>query len=307
MMDVSALKNQIKAGKFQSVYIFIGTEWYVQKAYIQQIVKKANRVLSYQSTAAEVNRSIQGKSLLKTAKCFVVMEDEAYIKDEKLQQSIRHNIGENILILVYNKADKRKKIFKDAIEFEPLKPEVLKKYIKKEINLSDKNIQTLMQVCEYDYGRCLLEIDKIKHFQIGYGKDKEMLKPYDGCFLQLLGDGVIHIPEQDSTFDFIDAVMKRQVERAFELKPVDNIMGTLQLLHNNAKAVLAIQVCRGKDVAKTSGIDSGQLYYARQKTGHYRSSELQSFMKKIQEIQEWIVTGRIEDSTALDYFLVEVL
>lgn len=274
-MDVSALKNQIKAGKFQSVYVFIGTEWYVQKAYITQIVKKANRVLSYQSTAAEVNRSIQGKSLLKTAKCFVVMEDEAYIKDEKLQQSIRHNIGENILILVYNKADKRKKIFKDAIEFEPLKPEVLKKYIKKEINLSDKNIQTLMQVCEYDYGRCLLEIDKIRCF------DHEVTIGKDNAFEHLISDGTIHISEQDSTFDFIDAVMKRQVERAFELKPVDNIMGTLQLLHNNAKAVLAIQVCKGKDVAKTSGIDSGQLYYARQKTGHYRSSELQSFMKNI--------------------------
>ena len=57
------------------------------------------------------------------------------------------------------------KHYKDEIiDFEPLPDGILKKYIQKEIALSDKSCQKLIDICEHDYGRILLEIDKIKRY-----------------------------------------------------------------------------------------------------------------------------------------------
>lgn len=308
-MEVVGLKNQIQTRDISPFYIFIGIEWAVQKIYIEQIAKVSKKQIQYADDVLTVYRNCQNKSLVKTSNLYVVLDDEEYAKEEKLQARIKEVLKDDILILVYTKADKRKKIFKDAVEFEPLKPEVLKKYLQREsISLANYNWNVLIDICEGDYGRCLLEIDKVKRYcQYVWEKKHENFIDDDIVFENLLKDGTIHIPEKDSTFDFIDAVLRRQVERAFELKPKDNIMGTLQLLYNNAKAVLAIQLCKGKDVTKTSGIDSRQIYFAREKTGKYYSKELIRMLKLIQQMQEGIVTGQIEEQFVLDYLLVNVL
>ena len=91
------------------------------------------------------------------------------MNSEKLQQQIDAGLlGDNMLIHLLTIVDKRTKFYKaykDAIiEFERLSDTMLKKYIQKEIKLSERNTERLIDVCEHDYGRILLEIDKIKRY-----------------------------------------------------------------------------------------------------------------------------------------------
>lgn len=299
-MEITALKSQIQSKKLDSFYVFIGDEWEVQKIYIKQMSKVSGKSIRYVDSVVGVFTACRNTSFITSAYVYVVLDDNEFEKNESLQQRIHDVLKDNILILVYTKADKRKKLFKDSVTFESLKPEVLRKYIKKSISLSDKYADKLAEVCEYNYGRCLLEADKINCYATAQSCT------VDKACHELLVDGTIHQDKQDTVFDFVDAVMKRN-SRCFDLIPEDNVMGLLQLLYNNCKAVFAIQECKGKDVAKVSGIDARHLYYARDKVNHYHSDDLVHAMRLIQGLQEGIITGKIEEQFVLDYLLVNVL
>lgn len=171
-MNLSMIKNQIRTKQIDDYYIFTGSEWMVQKIYIQQIAKVVEAEISYIDSIADIYNKLKNKSFISKSVCYVVRDDKELMQNEKLQKQIDAGlIGQNVLIHVLTSADKRTKyykIYKDkVVEFEPLTESILRKYIKKEIELSDKNCDKLIAVCEADYGRILLEIDKIKRYVDG--------------------------------------------------------------------------------------------------------------------------------------------
>lgn len=167
-MDVSALKAYIQTKKIPSILIFSGPEWEVQKIYINQIVKVTGLESKRVDSIADVVSKFKSTSFVNKDYLYIARDDSEYMQNEKLQELVKQTIGKNMFVLLLTNVDKRLKFYKtykdSIVDFEPLKPMVLKKYIQKQITLSDKNCDKLMEVCEYDYGRCLLEIDKIKRY-----------------------------------------------------------------------------------------------------------------------------------------------
>jgi len=168
-MDINSLHTQLRSGQLSSFYVFAGPEWAVQKIYIDQIVKTSGLSMYRAETFTEVFRKISSPGLISKKYVFILRDDKELLKEEKAQAKLKPEfLKKNILILLLTTVDKRTKFFKaykdTIVEFEPLKPAILKKYLQKEIDLSDRNIDKLMEVCEYSYGRCLLEIDKIRRY-----------------------------------------------------------------------------------------------------------------------------------------------
>lgn len=168
-MDVSTLKNRIKIKKIPNYLIFTGPEWKVQQIYIEQIAKATNSEIVRIDSIKDVFSSLRSKAFLSVSKLFLVRDDTELLQaDSNVIQSILDALQSNLLIHILTTVDKRKKYYKDnkerIVEFEPLPDTMLKKYIKKEINLSDKNCGILIEVCEHSYGAILLEIDKLKNF-----------------------------------------------------------------------------------------------------------------------------------------------
>lgn len=169
-MEVYSVLNDIKNGTLRNFYIFAGEEWKVQQIYIEQIAKAKNLRIKRINSINDIYNQLQNKSLLSSNFCFVCRDDEAIIRNEQLWAQVRNGkiFAGNIYILLLTHIDKRTKFCKEfsveICEFNHLEPRLLKKYLQKEIELSDKNFQKLMEICEYDYGRCLLEIDKIRRF-----------------------------------------------------------------------------------------------------------------------------------------------
>lgn len=320
MMEVYSVLNDIKYGTLRNFYIFAGEEWKVQQIYIEQIAKVKNLKIKRINSISDILNQLQNKSFLSNNFCYVCRDDEAVIRNEKLWPQIRNGkiFAGNIYILLLTSIDKRTKFCKefatDICEFQHLEPTILRKYLRKEIDLSERNLKKLAEVCEYDYGRCLLEIDKIKKFGeetfVEIGNDKNFCA--DKAFEVLLNDGTIYQPPKDAIFDFVDAVLKHEVNNSFELlRQCYNIgeatMVMLYVLFQGAKNALQVQACNSGDITKATGLTAWEIKLAKARIGYYSDEYLAYMLRKIQEVEIGIKQGKIDEDIAMHYLLSVIL
>lgn len=319
-MDVAEVKNDIQSKTLKPFYIFTGIEWKIQRIYIDMISKISGKELKYIDSIKDLVRRAGNRSFISKSYVYVIRDDKDLMSEEKIQDRLNEIIGNNILILLLTTVDKRLKFYKryvDSIcEFDTLKPAILKKYIQKEINLSDKNCDKLMEVCEYDYGRCLLEIDKIKQYVAGGFNLSEAAQKFDKsrwniAFEKLLSSGTIYQPPKDAIFDFVDAILDGKLKLTFDLYEQclavgEATMVMITVLYNNAKAVLQVQSCQSKDVSKSTGLTGFQIINAKKHSDVYTDEELLHIMSLCQGCQQGIVMGTIEEEFCMDYILTNI-
>lgn len=310
-MEPTEVKAHIQKGSFNPFYIFTGSEWKIQRIYLEQIAKSSGKELRYIDSISDIYHKKSTRAFVSKSYVYVVRDDKELMQNEKVQSQLKNIVGSNILILLLTSVDKRTKFYKahkDAIvEFEALMPTVLKKYIQKETPLTDDNCAKLMEVCEYDYGRCLLEIDKIKN----YGKARMQYDP-NTLLHRFLQDGVIYRPPKDAIFDFVDAVLDKNVSLSFELYHQciavgEAVMVMLTVLYNNAKAVLQVKNCTGKDAVKSTGLSSWQVMNAKKHLHKRSNRELLDILEICHECQKSIVTGALDEEFVMEYILTSVL
>ena len=324
-MDVATLKAKIKAKQLPSYLIFSGIEWKVQQIYINQIAKVTGKETVRIDDISDIYGKLRNRSFVRKPVIYIVRDDKELMNSEKLQQQISAGLlGDNILIHLLTNVDKRTKFYKQykdsIIEFEALSDVMLKKYILKEIKLSESNIQRLIDICEHDYGRILLEIDKIKRYKdylnddcYGHDVDNSMPAIYsDSVFEYLLKDGTIHEPPYDAIFDLVDAILDRKVNKAFDLLQQSYAVGEatmvmLSVLYNNAKAVLQVQTYHGSKITEGTGLTGWQIKNAKPHVGKYSEDDLIYILQLVQKIESGIKTGCMEDEFAMQYLLTHIL
>lgn len=319
-MDVATLKAKIKSKQLPSYLIFSGTEWKVQQIYINQIAKVTGKEIKRIDDVTSIYGKLRNRSFVQNGVIYIVRDDKELMNSEKLQQQISDGLlGDNTLIHLLTTVDKRTKFYKQykdtIVEFEPLNDVVLKKYILKEIKLSDTDCQTLIDICEHDYGRILLEIDKIRWYQ----KSTEFSE-WDGhgclsthdCFKNLVEDGTIYEPPYDAIFDLVDAILDRKVNKAFDLLQQSYDVGEatmvmLSVLYTNAKAVLQVQSYQGNEITKGTGLTGWQIKNTKPHVGKYSENELIYIVQLCQKLESGIKTGRMEDEFAMQYLLTHIM
>ena len=307
-MDVTQIKSHIQNNSFDKFYIFSGPEWKVQRLYIDQIAKVSGKELKYIDSIADIYGKKGSKMFVPKSYVYVVRDDKEITQNEKVQEQLDSIIGNNILILLLVTLDKRTKFYKaykdTIVEFEALKTEILEKYILREIpDLSDTDCRKLMEVCEYDYGRCLLEVDKIKRFNP---------KNPDKAFCDLLKSGVIYQPPKDAIFDFVDAILDNKVNLSFELYHQclgvgEAVMVMITVLYNNAKAVLQVQSCKSSDIGKSTGLTGWQIKNAQKHLRKRTNGDLIYIMERCQKSQQAIVTGVVDEEFIMEDLLTRIL
>lgn len=309
-MDVATLKSHIKLKTLPTFLIFSGDEWKVQQIYIEQISKVTKKKCVRIDSVGEIFQKLSNRSFVKESVIYIVRDDKELMQNEKLQQRIEKVLGDNMLILLLSNVDKRTKFYKSykasICDFERLSDKMLEKYALREISLSKRNLERLIEICEHDYGRMLLEIDKIKRYQQVYKDDG------NHSFEVLLADGTIHVSAKDAIFDFVDEVLNRHCNNSFQLLQEcydvgEATMVMLTVLYNNAKAVLQVQTCKTNDISKTTGLTGWQIKNAKSHLHKYTDAELVDMLKLIQECESGIKTGRIEEPVVMQYILARVL
>ena len=315
-MEAITVKQHIKNKQFNKFYIFSGPEIQIQNIYINKIAQSAGLTISRIDTVLDIYKKGRSSSLVKANYCFVVRDDMEFMKNDKAWSSIINMLGDNMLILLITQVNKREKFYKhykdDIVMFDYLDIPVLKKYVQKEIPLSENNAEKLVKLCEQDYSRILLEIDKIKSWREEYIKGTRESIDYNGAFLRLVSSGDIYQQPKDAIFEFVDAVLQRKPRLSFTLledcKGVNEASLVMQsVMYTQFKHLLQYQSCTSEDVSKSTGLSGWDIKLVKDKKGIYSTGELVYIMKRLRNIEKDIKIGQMEDSICIDYALVNIL
>ena len=308
-MDLSTLKTHIKTQKFDPMYIFTGPEVGVMDIYIKQMAKVRNATVTRLDGIEDLAKKMHKGSMLKNAQIYILRDDKAFIQDNELALKItqKNALTGEPLILIYSNIDKRSKFYKSfqdqIVEFQPMKSDILVKYIQKEITLSNDAYNKLIEVCESDYSRILLEVDKIKRYAEARGIASE------SAFNLLLKEGAIFQPPKDAVFDFVDAVLKGKKTLAFELlrssyEYGEATMVLLSNLYNSTKQLLQVQSFNGSGkITEATGLTPFQVKLASERKGRNSVGDLIYLMRLVRDTEKGIKTGAIEESMAMPYIL----
>lgn len=315
-MTIIDLKNQIMKNCLTNVYLFVGEEIGIMNIYLNQMAKTLNMPVTRAESVASIYAECTSKSMFgNTTGFYVIRNDKDITKEEKAYQSLSKDIGKNVIVLLYDKVDSRLKFgkfFKDqTITFEKLAPNVLKSYVKKAcLGLSDKNCEHLIELCNGSYDLCMLEIDKILHYQETTYDNEDYT--VDQCFDVLLKSGVIYQPEESDVFKWTDAVCNRNRKEAFKLERILRDNGTqsinmLGTLYNSMKSVMLIQCCTGHHVCEITGLDNRQVYFNKKYVGKYKTEKLVRNVKLISRVVDGIKNGLYDDTYATRFVLCNIL
>lgn len=308
--------KKIAGNNIPHYLVLYGQEQTVLDMYIKQIVSVTQSQAVYIDTVASVIKHCGKKSLNKSVKCYIVSDDLSYIKAETVWDKIKKDFkkSKDYLILRYHTLDKRDKFShnnkENLTEFAHLSAEVLQQYIYRDLSdLSEKNALSLIEYCNYDYGRILMEIDKVKQY-MSVRTDLTV----DSCFSQLDKQGLFHKEIGDITFELTNAVLGGYTDQAIikldEAKHKgEPAMMIASILYNGFRNLLAYQgLGKNKQGAmERTDMTKGELYGCTKNIGGYSLSEVKRNMLFCQQVEAGIKMGTIEEGIALDYLVLHCL
>lgn len=307
-MQVNELKRQIHDKQVGNFYVFTGEEVEAQRIYLNKIAEITHKpIIRIEQVSESFNKR---NSLLKTYSLFVCRDDMNFWKTATSVDEIKELLGNNMLVIQMTDIDKRSKASKEyedlTVTFNYMDADVLYKYVQKKCRLSDDNSYDLIERCEQDYSRILLEIDKVIQYARASGID------VNEAYTALIGDGAISKPPKDAIFEFTDALLRAKIQEAFGLLEQCKALGEpplriISVLYTNFRRVLQVQACTTNDVCKTTGLSAWDVKLAQQTLGYWKISDLVFFLRTLQRLEQKIKNGEVEEGTALDLLMVLIL
>lgn len=312
-MELIELKEKIVKNQIPKLLIFIGEEVAVRDIYIDKISKTLNKQIKRVDSLISISSKLTNRTLDNSSFIYIISDDKDITTNESLITKMKTSkfYGDNYLILLFNNLDKRNKFYKqnieNIVEFEKLGEEVLKKYILKEIPLNNFNCKTLLEATSYNYMRILLELDKVKIIM-----NKLNLQP-DEAFKYCLDNKVLYRELNQDVFDFINSVALRDSKNSLrknnilhELEePPIKIISLLYTLFRNMFIVMSAG--DGQGICERTGLTAWQIKNVRENIGRYSIDECRDIMKFIMTVEQDFKIGKIEQSIAVDYILVNIL
>lgn len=313
-MELVDLMKRISANDIPHFLILFGEEQTILNIYLTHILEVTNTKRISADSVSYIMQNINKKRFDKSIRLYIVQDDMAFLRAEDSWETVRNTATKDYIILRYHSLDKRsafvKKNQQNLVEFAHLSKEVLQTYISKDLpDLNEKNSSKLVEYCNYDYGRILLEIDKIKQ----YSSIRTDLT-IDSCFVQLDKQGLFHKEIGDITFELTNAVLGGYIETAIQKldeakRKGEPAMMIVSILYNGFRNLLAYQGLGSnkQGAMERTGMTKGELYGCTKNVGGYSITEVKRNMLKCQEIEAGIKMGTIDEDIALEYAVLSCL
>jgi DNA polymerase III delta subunit len=323
-MTLQELMVSIANNRAPHYLILYGKEQKILELYINQIAKNYKSVI-YNDSVSDVVNLHRRKSLDKSTKLYIVDEDVSFLKAENAWSTINSEFAKSKdgLIVRYHKLDKGSKFFhnnkQNIVEFPYLSDDVLLQYINRDLpNLSEKNALSLIKYCNNDYGRILLEIDKIiqydSHNMSITNTGNVQSKSIDTCFSELDKQGLFYKEIGDITFELTNAVLGGYTETAIQKlneakRKGEPAMMIASILYNGFRNLLAYQgLGKNKQEAmERTGMTKGELWGCTKNVGGYSLEEVRRNMLACQSVESGIKMGAIDEDIALEYLVLYCL
>ncbi len=313
-MELVDLMKRISSNDIPHFLILFGEEQTILNIYLTHILEVTNTKRISADSVSYIMQNINKKRFDKSVRLYVVQDDMTFLRAEDSWETVRNTPTKDYIILRYHSLDKRsafvKKNQQNLVEFARLSKEVLQTYISKDLpDLSEKNSSKLVEYCNYDYGRILMEIDKIKQYS-----SVRIDLTIDSCFMQLDKQGLFHKEIGDITFELTNAVLGGYPETAIQKlgeakRKGEPAMMIVSILYNGFRNLLAYQGLGSnkQGAMERTGMTKGELYGCTKNVGGYSIAEVKRNMLKCQEIEAGIKMGSIDEDIALEYAVLSCL
>lgn len=313
-MNLPELRNSIASKENRNLYIFYGKEYVILDIYMKKVQNLVSSSVTTYESIVSFYKTLDKKDILsKGSQVVIIRDDKDFLNTEYVWKDLISKLKKKNITLIakYSTIDQRSKFYKQfeqyITEFAPLSTEVLTKYIKKEVDLENSYCSYLCDITQNDYGRILLELDKIKNLS-----DSKHMSNND-AFKVCYNANMFYCDAEGEVYDFINAIMFKDIKSIYYLLQEskdrnDNPIMILSLLHNNVKALLQMQLAGDiKDLSEKTGLTGFQIKNAKQFLGKYNNRELSRFMKYLKYCEKSIKTGVLSSDLVIDYLLVNIL
>lgn len=317
-MQLSDLMMSISNNKIPHFLILFGEEQAILDEYIKHIVK--DKQVIHCDTVRNVLSQCNRKSLVNTPRVYIVSGDESFKSAEDVWENVitNFNNSKHYLILRYTSINKTIKFYtrnkQNCVEFNRLGDDVLLTYISRYLpDLGRKYAQELIFYCNHDYGRILMEIDKIKQWQ-EYNTDDEGMPQTDSVFKLLDKQGLFHKEIGDITFELTDAVLggypDTAIQKLDEAKRKDeNPILIASILYNGFRNLMTYMGlgANRKDAMTRTGMTKGELWGCNKNIGGYNFEELKRNALFCQSVEVALKQGTFDADIGLDYLVLHCL
>ena len=317
-MELVNLMKKISEDNIPHFLILFGEEQKILELYEDKIAEKLQAKKVMCESVSNFVSTVSRKSIDKSKKVYTVQEDMNYLKAEDSWDKIQKYVKNNYIILRYHSLDKRssfvKKNQQNIVEFSHLSDDVLQQYIQRDLpDLSYENVSKLISYCSNDYGRILLEVDKIKQYHEYIACLTNGIS-IDDCFEELDRQGLFHKEIGDITFELTDAVLGGYTEKAIQKldeakRKGEPAMMIATILYTGFRNLLSYQgLGKNKQGAvERTGMTNGEVWRCSKLTGGYNITELKRNMFLCQKVESGIKMGNIDEDIALEYLVLSCL
>ena len=182
------------------------------------------------------------------------------------------------------------------IELKPLTEKELFKWIEKNSNLDEQQINKLMKKCNNNFAKIRNELFKYKLSNLSWSEFS--IQTFD------------HV--KDAVFDLCESLIRKDKKASvYYLDHCKHIgeasMVVLTVLSNNCKQILQVQNCPNPTSQNTGITNPYIIMQTKKLCGLRTNAELIKIIKLCNELDLAIKTGQIDDDFVKDYLVIRVL
>ena len=282
-----------------------------------------SEIVNYNLINTNISRVIEDLDTINflSNKKIIIASNAFFLGSEKVKSDVEHNLDDlekylnnpnpdNILILVNDTIDKRKKIvvslMKQAILIEEIQDinEIIKKRFEG-YKISKETINKLIDFCMNDHERILNEIEKLKMYKVD---TKEI--NYDDI------DEVVLKTLDDNIFHFVDCILSKDKKQAFKLYNNfklhgQQIVGMLGLISNKIRLIYQVKVLTNlgnteKTISKILKVHEYPVKLAHEASYKYTERTLLEDLDKLAEIDLLIKSGVSDGEVEFETLLATI-
>ena len=309
-MEIQQLKEELIQGKLRPFYIFTGDELALQDIYINKIQQLSGLSLKRIDSLLAVRSNLVARTLVKTTPMlYVVRNDEVYLTAEKSWDTFlkANSLKGNIIILLYSGLDKNNKMLKHhesiCTQFDFILGNGLRNRLMATTGMPAAYCEDIVKLCCYNYGRIKNELYKL------YAFGKLQNCNINTAYLKAKKIDLIHEDIGDIIFDFTNAIIERNIPKAYELWPKvqqteDGPLRIISVLYNSFRQILMVQSTQQKDrTEQVLGMTQAQIYVTDKKCNVYNLFELVDIVKTLRYLEKGIKLGLVEEKYSIDYLM----
>ena len=310
-MDIVKLKSQIKSGKLDNLYIFVGEEIGLMNLYIAKMNEQPHRV----DAVSGIWKKLTSRGLGGQKGFYVVRDDKEFLQAEKVWSTADKMIRYGTLVLLYTNLDKRSRFYKTfedrIVTFDKMTRPQLVKFVLSQFperfQVNEEKAEYLCEACNDDYTQIQNEIDKLTR----------LMTSADGIFYQIgfrrMVDEVVRAPKYADVFSMANHVMQYKSIKAVEqmqflLDNGESGIGMITVLYNNFRNAVQVlsSVESAKEISEKYGIHIAAVTNILNNFDYSMDGAIRA-MRILQDAESGIKSGKYDENKAPMIALCRIL